>query len=272
MQNLLQLILRYSTFWTFVILEVISFYLVVQYNQRQSKIFSNSMDRFVGSVYKRYDSITDYFTLGRQIRKIKGENASLRSDLTKYTTFFSQENIDIDTVGKPFEFIPAKVIGKSFIGRNNTFYIDQGSAQGIKKHMGVINGDGIVGVVLDVSENYALVMSNFHQKALISAAIKNKNVPGTLAWEVVDTRYMQLKYVPNYIKLEEGDTVISSGNSFIFPKGLEIGFVDSFKETEEDYYDITVRVKNTFYQLDHVYVVNDLRRNEIETLEEVNNE
>ncbi len=268
MQNLIQLILRYSTFWSFVIIEGLCFYMVVQFNQRQGKIFSNSVDRFVGSIYNRYDKITDYFNLGSQIEDVKKENASLRADLTKYAAFLSQGETDIDSLDGSFIFIPAKVIGKSFIGRNNNFTINKGLEDGIEEHMGVISANGVVGIVTKVNEKYALVMSNFHQKTKISAAIKDRKIHGSLVWDEMDTRYMDLDFIPDYVKVEEGDTVMTSGYSYIFPEGIVIGTVHKVAQTEKNYFDIMVKVNNTFNGLEHVYVVKDIRNRELDQLEE----
>ena len=267
MQNLLQLILRYSTFWTFVIVEGLCFYMVVQFNQRQGKIFSNTIDRYVSSIYNRYDKVTDYFNLGRQIADVQRENANLRADLTKYDVELSKSQMVIDTLEDTYVFIPASVIGKTFIGRNNTFTIDKGSIDGIEEHMGVISPDGVVGIVRSVNKNYALVMSSFHQNSRISASVINRKVHGSLVWDGLKTGVMKLNFIPEYVEVSEGDTVITSGYSQIFPKGIKIGQIKTVATTESDYYNIEVSVSRTFNGLEHVYVVKDLRKNELNQLE-----
>ena len=269
MQNFLQLLLRFGTFWSFLILEIICFYLVVNYNQKQQKIFISSSNRFIGGVYDRYDGVMDYIRLNDQIQELEQENARLRQQIDGYTTLFSRERLGTDSLDLPahFNFIPARIISKSIINFNNTITINRGEKDGVRPHMGVIDANGIVGIVRRTTENYAVVMSNFHTQTRIPATIRKRNAHGTLTWESTDTRKMDLKHIPRYIAVTKGDSVFTSGYSFIFPENYPIGMVDEVETTANNHHQISVLLHNKLEDLDLVYVVVNLNEEEIEKLE-----
>ena len=265
MQNLLQLILRFSSVWTFLILEVLSFYIVIQYNQRQGKIFFSSAGRISGELYERYDRVTDYLSLKKQVESLKDENSRLRAQIDNYNTAEYLSALPLDSVVENAQFIPAGIISKSVINRNNTITVNRGRNHGIEPHMGVINSNGIVGIVRNVTDRYAVVMSLFHSKSKISAAVKGRpDVYGSLVWESMDTRYMSLKYIPKYKEeIQLGDTIVTTAYSNIFPQNIELGFIEKIERGQDDpHFQIKVRMKEQLSKLDYVYVVKFLDRAE----------
>ena len=265
MQNLLQLILRFSSVWTFLILEALSFYIVIQYNQRQGKIFFSSASRISGNLYERYDRMTDYFSLKKQVESLKDENSQLRAQLDNYNTAEYLTALPLDSVMDNAKFIPAGIISKSVLNRNNTITINRGRNHGIEPHMGVINSSGIIGIVRNVTDRYAVIMSIFHSKTQISAAVKGReDVYGSLVWESMDTRYMNLKYIPKYKEeIQPGDTIVTTAYSNIFPQQIELGTIEKIERGQDDpHFQIKVKMKEQLSKLDYVYVVKFLDRAE----------
>jgi rod shape-determining protein MreC len=142
--------------------------------------------------------------------------------------------------------------------------------QGIGEGMGVVSPAGIVGIVVKVSTHYSVVMSLLHKKALVSAMFKKSGTFGTLTWgEKMDYRFANLVQIPMSEKIKAGDTIVSSGFSNTFPKGIMIGEVESFKEIPEQYfYTVRVKLSTDFKNLRYVYVVSDLKKIEKEKLED----
>jgi rod shape-determining protein MreC len=71
--------------------------------------------------------------------------------------------------------------------------------------------------------------------------------------------------------IKNGDKVTTSGGSIFFPENIVIGTVSSFtNETEDNFYDITIRLTTDFSTLQNVYVVNYLLQAEQQSIEPVN--
>ncbi len=277
MQNLIRLILKYGNFWSFVLLEVIAFYFVIQFNQRQSQIFLSSANRFSGTVNEYFDDITDYLSLKRQIDSLQRKRIEQYEEIKHLQNELKSNNnpklefIPDDTM---FSYIPAGIISKSILGRNNTFTIDRGRRDSVQQDLGVIGNGLVVGMVRNVSDRYAVVMSNFHSNTKISAAVRGRGVHGSLVWEGKDTRNMSKKNIAKHAAVKVRDTVITSGYSYKFPRGFELGYVEEVRVPPgNNYYDIKVRLKEGFYKLDYVFVVdNTKKKRELEKLQETTNE
>lgn len=269
MQNFIQFLLRNGTLWSFLLLEFICLYFVVNYNQKQQQIFATTNSRVVGGIYERVDGIRDFFSVRNDNKRLNAEIARLQTIITGYNTLFSQDERFSDTsfVEGNWRYYPARIISKTTIGANNTYTIDIGLEDGIKEHLGVVTLDGVVGVVRQVTDNYAVVMSSLHRKSAVSAAIRNRGVHGSLVWNKMDTRKMQLDFVPHYFPIEKGDTVETSGYSFLFPEKIPIGIIADPPTKAGDYYQIDVQLNNNIKDLEYVYVVENIDREELEKLE-----
>ena len=86
--------------------------------------------------------------------------------------------------------------------------------------MGVVDGNGIVGIVYETSSSYSLVISVLNSKSNISCKIVGSDYFGYLKWEHGDSRYAYLKDLPRHAEFNLGDTVVTSGFSTVFPEGI----------------------------------------------------
>ncbi len=87
-----------------------------------------------------------------------------------------------------------------------------------KPDMGVINSAGIVGIVDKTSKNYATVVSILNIKSHINAKIKKSNHFGSLIWNGKNTGFVQLIDLPRLASVRKGDTIVTGGQSRIFPE------------------------------------------------------
>ncbi len=270
LQNLFQLILRSSTVWVFLLLEVVCFLLIIQLNERQGKLFFSSANNFTGAIYRRTDEVRDYMRLNDRIEDLEAENARLRSllDHSIYNISYTPDTVINDTLRQKYVYTPAGVISKTVVGTKNTLTIDKGKEQDIQAHSGVISREGIVGIVRNVGQYHSVVMSVLHTDARISAAIKHRSVHGSLRWDGKDSRYMLLDGIPNYETIEEGDTVITSGFSNMFPEGIPIGAIQR-KTISPKKIDLDIRVQlfHDFFDIKNVIVVTNLMQDELSTIE-----
>ncbi len=254
MRNLLLLLNRYNSFIVFVFLEIISIYLIVNYNNRQKEISIYSYNLISGKIQNKYNNAVGYINLKEKNRQIQSDNAMLLQKC--FNTGYRE--ISHDSTFEKFEVIPGIVCNKSIDKRNNRITIANGTNSGIKKGMGVISIDGIVGVVRSVNEKFASVLPLNNTKSNTSVSIKGKGYFGILRWEPYNYKMMKLESVPKHADVAVGDTVITSGFSTIFPKGIDVGIVKKINDKRgSNYFDIDVALNNDLSLVDNVYVISN---------------
>jgi rod shape-determining protein MreC len=257
----------------FLALEVICLSLMVSFNNYQRVTFLNSSNSLFGSVYERFSTMDDYFSLGRTNARLSAENASLRKQL--YSRIANQEKFPInrpDTVDAPaYIFTSAKVISNSANKQFNYITLNKGSRQGIKPDMGIINDQGVVGVITNVSPNYSTGLSILNKRLSIPAKIAKINYFGALVWDGEHYNTADLKEIPFHIMVNVGDTIVTSGYSNIFPEGIMIGTITKFDvESGTNFYNIKVELSTNFKTLKYVEVVQNTKRAELIKLESNN--
>jgi rod shape-determining protein MreC len=262
---------RFYFLLLFIALEVLSLTFVFSNNYYHQAGYFNSSNRIAGSVYSFFSGITNYFHLKTESRHLAEENVSLRNSLAGISDTSSHHPVaKTNPYGQHFNFILAEAIDNSTNLSDNYLTLNAGSARGIGEGMGVVSPDGIVGIVVKVSEHYSVVMSLLHKKCFISAMFKKSGTFGTLSWgDNLDYRFALLSQIPMSEKVKAGDTIVTSGYSDIFPKGTPVGEVENFKTIPEQYfYLIKVRLCTDFKNLRYVYVVKDVDKAEKSELEE----
>lgn len=92
--------------------------------------------------------------------------------------------------------------------------------------MAAISPDGsIVGVVVEVNENYSTIMSLLHRNSKVSAMLKRDKIAGSIEWDGADPNILVLKNISKSAAPKVGDTVITSPYSSNFPAQLMVGRV-----------------------------------------------
>lgn len=271
MSGIIAFLRRFYFFVLFIILEIISLAFVFTNNYYHQAGFFNSSNRIAGSMYAGYSGITSYFNLKNVNRQLAEENAHLLNITSEINDTSAHKKLPkTNLFGQQFNFILAEVIDNSTNQPNNYITLNAGSEQGIGEGMGVISPLGIVGVVAKVSPHYSVVMSLLHKKALVSAMFKKSGTFGTLSWgDKMDYRFATLTQIPMSEKVKIGDTIVTSGYSNVFPKGIMVGTVDDFKSIPELYfYVVHVKLSTDFKNLRYVYAVSDLKKIEKAELEE----
>jgi rod shape-determining protein MreC len=217
-------------------------------------------------VLQTTDNIYAYFSLKETNQLLAKENLLLRQQLP---TSFNVSDTNIfyqkDSI---FRYVYATVVKNSVNRQKNYLLINKGKKHGIDHDMGVITGTGVVGTVVEATENFAKVMSVLHIQNRINARIKKNRHLGNIEWNGKDYREGLITDVPSHVRLDKGDTIITSGNSLIFPEGLVIGTVSEFQQTTtEKFNSATVRFSQDYNNMEHVYVIINLIKEEVEELE-----
>jgi rod shape-determining protein MreC len=257
----------------FLVLETISLVFIVSFNNYQRVTFLNSSNNLAGTIYERFSNLDDYFSLSRTNARLAAENASLRKQLQ--FRIMQQEKYPVnrpDTVDAPaYYFTSAKVISNSVNKQFNYISLNKGARHGIKPDMGIINSEGVVGVITSVSQNYSTGLSLLNRRLSIPAKITKNNYFGALVWDGEHFNTADLKEIPFHIIVNVGDTVVTSGYSNIFPDGIMIGTIKTFDvETGTNFYNIKVELSTNFKTLKYVEVVKNTKRAELIKLESNN--
>lgn len=274
MQRIFWFLYTYRAFISFVLLEVFCGWLIVQNNTYQGASFYNSSNRYTAQVLQQTQEVKDYFSLKRVNKELAAENARLHQLYQKAV----QQSASIRTrdIYKPdstlsgrYQFIAAKVIKNSTTESRNYITIDKGTADGIRKEMGVISAQGVVGKVTDCSEHFSVITSVLHIDYKLSSQIKRNDAIGMVVWPGGNSRKAQMKFVPRYLEVKVSDTVTTSGFNSVFPAGVRVGIVRKITAAPaENTYDLDIDLLTDFNRLTYVYVVDNIFKSEQEQVEQ----
>ena len=266
MRNLLAFIARYQFTFFFLIYLVISFILIYNNNYYQRTKVVSTTSGITGRFNEIYGNMTDFFELRRSNEQLAAENARLRAILNLRTRTFPDSILRLEN-GLSLKMINAKIINNSTQFRNNYFMLDKGYLAGIKKDMGVVTMNGVLGIIIDVSANYSTGISILHKDSRISARIKKNDQLVNISWDGINYRLGDISHIPTHVNLIPGDTITTSGNSQIFPEGIIIGFVEYVDEEMDNMFKKgKIRFSEDYNRAMYVYVVENTRRDEINRL------
>ena len=267
MQQIINFLIRNKTFLMFLLLFSISLLLTFQSHSYHKSKFINSANFLTGGIYKSVNNIKQYFGLKKENEILLEENNRLKSILFNVETEEIKQLYSDKNTSDNYKLISAQVYKNSYSATNNYLTIDKGVKDSIKQDFGVITSKGIVGIIDNTSNSYARVMSILNTNSKINSQLKKSNHFGTLIWNAESPQHVQLIDIPKLATVVVGDTIITGGRSTIFPKGIGIGKVVSFKLDEtENYYIINVNLFNDMTNIGHVYIIENLDAKEISTL------
>jgi rod shape-determining protein MreC len=276
-RNIFLFIRRYFNFLFFVVLQIVALSFLFRYNKFHEAAFMGIANETTGMVGARFNSVEYYFNLKRTNDSLVKENTDLRNTLRENfdtpdtTQRVVADTIPYDTLGhvRKYMWRPAKVVSNTATLQNNYLTIERGLNQGVRKDMGVISSTGIVGTVVDVSANYAVVMSLLHRQSRVSARMKKTGETGTIQWDGESPFFLTLINVPKSAPVAVGDSVITSQYSYLFPQGIMVGTVAAIVEDKtSNFYTMKVKPATNFYKVEFVTVAENLMKDEQKKLEE----
>jgi len=265
MRYILAFIWKHSFFFLFLLLEVLSGFLLVNKSYFQGSVISNFTDAITGSIFSSYSSVTGYFNLRHENERLAAENAILWQNLRHGQVTTDTLSVKLtDTLNRQtYTYTVARVVSNSTTNRNNYIMLNKGKNHGITHDMAVINPQGVIGTVVSVSDNFCWVMSALNKHSKISARINRLNQMGTVVWQGANPAKGNLIDIPEHVKVVRGDSIFTSGYSHIFPEGIMIGTVEDIRVKKgEFFYEIDFRWSADFNSLTYVYIVKNLFREE----------
>ncbi len=270
MQQIFQFFVKNKNFMVFLLLFLFSIGITIQSHIYHRNKFISSANWVTGGVYGTVSDITSYFGLQTENEKLLQENAYLRSLITnKEIALVDSLTIDSTQIWTAqYSIQTATVYKNSYDKTKNYLLVNKGATDSIREDMGVVSTQGLVGIIQNVSSDYAIVQSVLNSYAKINASLKNSNHFGTLSWNGIDYKTVQLTDIPKQAPIAIGDTIITGGMSSIFPKGILIGSIKDFTLNQSgNAYLIDVALFNDMSNLNHVYIIENKDKKAITTLE-----
>lgn len=263
MRNLLNFLLKYNYCFLFILLELISFVLLFRFNHYQGSVFFTSSNKLAGSVYEAANQVTGYFHLKSINDDLVQKNVELELQmeyLRKALADMIGDSMSVEQLKKDalsgYDMYKARVINNSLTHIDNYITIDKGEKDGIRSEMGVVNGNGIVGIVYLTSDNYSIVIPVLNSKSNISCKIKKSDYFGFLKWEGGSSKYAIVKDMPRHSLFSLGDTVVTSGHSAVFPGGIPVGTIEEITDSQDGLsYQLKVKLFTDFARLNDVRVI-----------------
>lgn len=276
MRNLLNFLLKYNHWFLFILLEVISFVLLFRFNHYQHSVYFSSANAVAGKVYEVSGGVTSYFHLKSvnedlldRIMELEQQNHNLGDALGRHLSDSTELNSIRNLPNTDYQVFKARVINNSLNLVDNYITLNRGSKDGIRPEMGVVDGNGVVGIVYDTSSHYSRVISVLNSKSSISCKIVGSEYFGYLKWEYGDSRYAYLKDLPRHAEFNLGDTVVTSGYSTVFPEGIMIGTVDDMADSNDGLsYLLKVKLATDFGKVSEVRVIARTGQHEQKELEQ----
>lgn len=275
MQQLIYFFQKFKYFLFFLLLQFIA--LVITFNNLsfQKSKFVNSANAISGGLYSQVANISDYFSLKSENEILLEENTHLRNLLElKNIVSLNKDSAIVDATlyFQKYTFLNADIIKNSYANAFNFLTINKGKKQGLQREMAVINSKGIIGITDNSTSNYTRVQSILNKNSSINARLKNNRYFGSLKWNGENYNVVQLTDIPRQAPIKVGDTIETGGRSAIFPEGILIGSVIKVNNTSTVNNSIDVKLFNDMSNLGPVYVIKNLHKLELETLENTNNE
>ena len=211
-----------------------------------------------GFFFEKISALNQYKSLREENGRLRQRNTELMLTNSRLKEALS-ENIRLRELlnfknTSRLELVPAKVVGKADNGFIHSIILASGSADSIQKNMAVVTAQGLVGKVFNVSEQHATTQILLDRNFRVGAMVQRSRVNGIIKWH--EGNYVEFSEVPKRSDVLVGDTLVTSGFSFIFPGGLPIGRVVERREVEQSMFmDIIVEPSVDFSRLEEVFVI-----------------
>ncbi|MCH5216593.1 MAG: rod shape-determining protein MreC [Muribaculaceae bacterium] len=276
MRNLINFVLKHFAWIAFFTFVTISLMLLFRFNAFHNYIFLSSANSVSYSIHSVKNSFTSYLNLKETnsdllIRNAELENRIiyLQNRLSEYELQEYNDSIPDEKLIPGYKYIIAEVINNSISKPYNYILLNKGKADGIEPEMGIVDHNGVIGIIDIVGEHASRAISLLNPKFRLSCKVKNHDFFGSLVWGGHDPSTVLLEEMPRHVDFEKGDTIITSGYSAVFPEGLLVGtIIDTEKDKDDNFLSFKVKLFTDFSQLKIVRVIKNDRLAEISSLNE----
>jgi len=186
-------------------------------------------------------------TLKMQIAQLQSKAAE--ADRLALLLNFHKSHEDVPMIG-------ARVIGASAGTASQTIDLDRGERDGIRRNMGVITPDGVVGKVVEAYQGTSQVLLLTDKDSGVGAMLADSRIQSPVGG--TGEPLLTMKYVANDDTVNIGQRVVTSGMDRIFPRDLPVGTVAEIK-SGNPFKMIRVRPAANLERLEEVIVLLTLR-------------
>jgi rod shape-determining protein MreC len=273
MRNILNFIIRYSKWFVFTFYVLMSCILLVDNNIYQQSVYLTSANGFTGGVYGIWSQVAGYFHLKTINESLQASNADLQNQVLNLKSQIAELKIHRDdTLMNPqdrqrFDYVSAAVINNNTRHPRNYFTINRGRLDGIKPGMGVVDQNGVVGIVNVTGDHMSRVISLLNETQRFSVKLKGSSFIGSLNWRGRDATIGYVEEIPRHAVYKTGDTIVTSGYSTTFPEGIPVGVVlNRVHSNDDSFFTFKVKLISDFKALSSIRVIKDVYKSEIDSL------
>ena len=276
MRGLIDFFVRHSGWAVFLLFATLSCVMLFRGNPYQQHVYMTSAGAVASAVYRTSNSVTGYFhlrgineDLQQRTAQLEMELIDLRRQLRAAGEKIYGDSVPVDSALRQYRFIMAHVINNSIARSNNFITSDRGESDGVRPEMGVVDQNGVVGIVNVTGPHTARLISVLNSDLRLSCKVKGSDAFGSLVWDGKSPRRALLEEMPRHVEFALGDTVITSGYSVVFPEGIPVGRVVGHKRDDDDnFYSLSVELFTDFATLSTVRVIENFSKDEIESVEQ----
>lgn len=275
MSELLKFFVKYSSWFLFAAYLVAGCALLFSRNPYQHHVYLSSANSIASAVYKTTNNVTSYFSLRDINEDLQHRNSDLELEIYKlkevirgYQQQIYADTMTVDSALTRYQFLIAHVINNSINHSHNYITIEKGRLDGVEPEMGVMDQNGIVGIVNVVGDHTARLISVLNPYLRLSCKVKGEDQVGSLVWDGRDPGKAILEELPKHAKFVKGDTIVTSGYSSVFPEGVPVGTILSgSRDREDNFYTLRIKLFTDFSTLSTVRVIRDKMKDELKTVE-----
>lgn len=262
MRDLINFISRFSSWILFIIYFIGGCILLASSGPYQRHLWLTSAGAIASVVYDASHNVTSYFYLREENKdllqrngELEGEVAMMRRQLRQMSEQLYGDTMHVPEVLKPFDFIVASVTNNSIAMPHNYITLNKGRLDGVEPEMGVLDPNGVVGVVNKVGDHHALVISMLNPDFRLSCKVKGNDAFGSLVWDGKAVNQALLEELPRHAEYTTGDTIVTSGFSAVFPEGIPIGTVmETLRDEDDNFFKLRIKLFTDFTRLSTVRV------------------
>lgn len=275
MRAFFDFIARYSAVFLFLLLTIVSSIMLFGGNSYQRAVYMTSSGRVVSSIYSVSNGVTGYFhlrsvndDLNERLADLELENINLRQALQRVNEQLYADTVSVAEPLAQYRFIVAHVINNSLVHPQNYITINRGADDGITPEMGVVDQNGVVGIVDVVGPHASRVVSLLNSDLRLSCKVKGSDAFGSLVWDGKSPQYAVLEELPRHVPFAPGDTIVTSGFSVVFPEGIPVGtIVEQRRDVDDNFYSLKIHLTTDFATLSTVHVIENFMKEELDQLE-----
>ena len=273
MRNIFLFIRRYFNFLFFLVLQGTSIYLIVHYSKYHEAAFGNMSNQLTGKVNSQFSKVNNFLRLKKTNDSLLKANEVLYNKLkidyelpdTATRTMIDSIRVDSILQFRKYTYLAARVVSNSVSAQNNYIVLSRGKKGNVHAGMGIVDpNNAVIGIVTEATDDFAVVMSMLHKDSRLNGKLLKSGETGTVMWDGKDPSIVTLTNIPKSAKISKGDTIITSGYSTHFPKGLYIGTVSEiFAEKSTSNFLIKLKTSANFFDLQYAYAIDNSQQEAI---------